>query len=433
MLRYIFNLILIMMPYLAFRFIFTPRYSLKIQLVFSLVAIPLLCAVCVAVEEMSVMRVIIGLIILMVYGIILYKDKWYLVCAATVGMLAIDMLMEVFMILAFPVVKEYGVSSLPIEVQMLTDVVYLFFAAVTLLLIVVLFRHKKGFEIGGLTGRDTIIFAFFPVSQLIALINIIYDISVDASAGEIVRICLTVIIFLISDVLLFILIRRTAYNAELRMQNKTLVEQVETTKNYYRELTEQHETVRRMRHDIENHMYTMKILMSEGKIDEATEYADELRKRQADDYGLAACKNSVVSSFLYVRFKDAAEAGHRINARIILTENGRIENVDLISAFGNLLDNAIEACKEISDSSIELECKSRNGYLYIETSNPYLEKAAEKKQRRIPELERGIGSRILAGIAEKYDGLFTTKRENGTYSATLIMKEETEHAADSSL
>lgn len=430
MLRLIFNFILIVISFVAFRFIFTPRYSLKIQLVSHLIAIPLLCAISLAMEEMSVLRLFVGLVFLMMYGIILFRNKWYSISAAVLGMLAIDMLMEVFMILAFPAVKDYGVDSLPIGVQILTDVLYIFFVAVALLFIVVFFRRKKGFGIDVLTGRDTLIFAFFPLSQLIALINIIYDISMDPSAGEIVRICLTVNIFLISDVLLFILIRRTAYNAELRMQNKTLVEQVETTKNYYRELTEQHETVRRMRHDIENHMYTINILLEEGKIDEASQYADELRKRQTDDFGLFSCKNSVVSSFLYARFKDAAAEGHRVNAKINLAECNAIENVDLICAFGNMLDNALEACRVIPDSCIDLNCYSKNGYLYIETGNPYVPK--QKKLRRIPELQRGIGTRILNSIADKYDGVFCTKEEDGRYEVSLIMKEN-KSVADSSM
>ena len=84
-----------------------------------------------------------------------------------------------------------------------------------------------------------------------------------------------------------------------------------------------------------------------------------------------------------------------------------VSNTDLIVAFGNLLDNALEACSGIPDAQIMLRAHMDKGYLVIQESNPVRARQPQgKKPRRIPELERGVGFRVLSGLAAKYDGSF---------------------------
>ena len=58
--------------------------------------------------------------------------------------------------------------------------------------------------------------------------------------------------------------------------------------------------------------------------------------------------------------------------------------------------------------------------LVIETENP-APPEEPRKRRRIPELERGVGTHILRELAEKYDGSLTQETENGRFLATLTL------------
>ena len=63
------------------------------------------------------------------------------------------------------------------------------------------------------------------------------------------------------------------------------------------------------------------------------------------------------------------------------------------------------------------------GYLVIQESNPVRPRQPQgKKPRRIPELERGVGFRVLGGLAAKYDGSFRHMCENDTYTVTLSLR-----------
>ena len=86
----------------------------------------------------------------------------------------------------------------------------------------------------------------------------------------------------------------------------------------------------------------------------------------------------------------------------------------------NLLDNAVEACAGIAGACVSLRCAQLSGCLVICTENPVSHGPAEK-QRRISELERGVGSRVLKDLAEKYNGSLKQEQKDGVFMAELIL------------
>ena len=105
----------------------------------------------------------------------------------------------------------------------------------------------------------------------------------------------------------------------------------------------------------------------------------------------------------------------------VLPADGTIQEIDIISLLGNLLDNAVEACQAAGRKQIALSAHMEKGYLHIEERNPAPAVSTSRK-RRIPELERGIGFHILQELAGKYDGSFAASVEQGDFTASLILK-----------
>ena len=122
---------------------------------------------------------------------------------------------------------------------------------------------------------------------------------------------------------------------------------------------------------------------------------------------------------VYLSELKAGAAGVEIRARFSLSAGLPVSNVDLVRAFGNLLDNAVEACAGIAGACVSLRCAQLNSCLVICTENPVSHDPAEK-QRRIPELERGVGSRVLKDLAEKYNGSLKQEQKDGIFRAELI-------------
>ena len=192
--------------------------------------------------------------------------------------------------------------------------------------------------------------------------------------------------------------------------------------SHYTALTSQYEANRRIRHDILHHVNTIQYLLANGQQQEATEYAGQLLAENQRSSQLGQCDNPVIDAFLYGRVQEAKAQGITVETHIILPVELPVSNSDLVIVFGNLMDNAVEACAKVENPTIQLDAHIEKGYLVITESNPAAPEAEAHKQRRIPELERGVGMHILESVAEKYQGSCVSETKDGSYSVSVFLK-----------
>ncbi|MDD6315586.1 MAG: GHKL domain-containing protein [Clostridia bacterium] len=128
-----------------------------------------------------------------------------------------------------------------------------------------------------------------------------------------------------------------------------------------------------------------------------------------------------MDAFLFSRTEELKTQGYEIQTQVRVPARAGIPDADMVVAFGNLLDNAVEACPAAGRKQITLSAHMEKGYLHIEERNP-APAAPTSRKRRIPELERGIGFHILQELAGRYDGSFAASVEQGDFTASLILK-----------
>ena len=299
----------------------------------------------------------------------------------------------------------YGVTFLPV-------------LGLGLMLISLIFTRSKN----NLSGRQLLVFSVFPVTQILCSAAIQALIFYPPRYEYTSVLLVVTALFLVSDVLLFRTMVRTEQRVQLEVENALLESQLDAQLAHYGDLTAQYEQIRAMRHDISHHLNTINALLQAGNLQAASEYSEQLLPAQTYSSRLGSCRNPVVDAFLYTRVQDAQAKGVPVRADVSLPVELPVSNTDLIVAFGNLLDNALEACAGIPDAAITLRAHMDKGYLVIQESNPVRPRQPQgKKPRRIPELERGVGFRVLGGLAEKYDGSFRHTSEDGVYTVTLLL------------
>lgn len=300
----------------------------------------------------------------------------------------------------------YGVTFLPV-------------LGLGLMLISFIFTRSKN----NLSGRQLLVFSAFPITQMVCEASLV-TLMFTPPRYEYIPMQLTMsVLFLVSDILLYRTMVRTEQRVQLEVENALLESQLDAQLAHYRDLTAQYEQIRAMRHDIAHHLNTIHALLEAGNLQAASAYSEQLLPAQTYSSRLGACRNPVVDAFLYTRVQDAQARGVPVRADVSLPVELPVSNTDLIVAFGNLLDNALEACSGIPDAAITLRAHMDKGYLVIQESNPVRARQPQgKKPRRIPELERGVGFRVLSGLAEKYDGSFRHTCENDTYTVTLLLR-----------
>lgn len=267
---------------------------------------------------------------------------------------------------------------------------------------------------------DYLLFSLFPFSQFLMMYGWVETLRVYDGDGRTAYFLFAMVACVAADIGVFQVVRHTAQRTQLAAENDQLALQLKAQEKHYTDLTAQYESIRRMRHDIANHLNVMQSLLENGQNSEAAAYISELTA-QPYDATLGLCEHPVVDAFLHSKITAAKAAGIEIHCQASLRAGLPVSNVDLIRAFGNLLDNACEACSSIPNAVIGLKCTESHGLLIIITENPVPDAPVEKPGR-IPGLERGVGTRVLTELAQKYDGSLNQKEEQGLYRTELILR-----------
>lgn len=351
------------------------------------------------------------------WGLFLFTDKRMKVVLSVSLVFMHEAICEVMAQLIFNVhyTSSAEVYSSPLNLLTWYAIYIIMFATLLFLSTLVINRSSDR-----LTWRELILFAIFPIAQVVMSMWILDP--PDADSAYIARIG-TILFCIASDVSLYLAVRGMSQRAELKLSNEMLSEQIESEKTHYAALVDQYETARSLRHDIANHMYTIQALLSSGDTEQAAKYAAEIIPRHTFSSTLGQCENRIVDAFMASRLEKLKDSGIRIETDIALPYESRIANADMIIALGNMLNNAEEACRAVKGAEpfIRIWAREENGCCTIRMENSAAA-ADTRKKARIHGLERGLGTGIINNIARQYNGTFITGAKGGVFSAALTMQ-----------
>ena len=232
---------------------------------------------------------------------------------------------------------------------------------------------------------------------------------------------LAVLAAVIISVIITSIILKTKYDRRLAdFQDSVLNKQRDEVQNIY-------QTMRAWRHDYHNHIQSIKAMLCMGKMQELSEYLDNLEK-DLDGIDIAIKTGNVgLDAILSSKVSIARKRFIDVNCTAKVPEELKISDVHLCAIVGNLLDNAIEACEKITEGAsprfIRIYIGLFKSQLYISVANS----TCEKYRRRLSELvtaklgEHGFGLRRIDKIAEKYDGYVNRKNEPGIFATEVMI------------
>ena len=216
-------------------------------------------------------------------------------------------------------------------------------------------------------------------------------------------------------------------NIIMQQQEKQIVElqhRNEVQYLYYEEKSKYENEIKRIRHDLKNHLLLIKDMKEVGNNNDY--YHDLLDIVSNDDVINSGC--NVFDVLINEKRKQAKQ--DKIVFEVFVIKNieclNNIEERDLCSIIGNLLDNAVENASKVENAKITINADIINNFFVLHISNTYDSKRIKKSNGKFLSTKEnanmhGIGLQSVQMASEKYDGLIKIDHDQSVFKVELML------------
>ena len=234
---------------------------------------------------------------------------------------------------------------------------------------------------------------------------------------------------ILSMVLLFsVLFYRLSRQREMELEIAQLKQdQAEILERDYQALSRTYEDNAKLYHDLHNHIEAIYQCLTQGDIQEAVQYCEDLRTPVREISQTVWTGDKAIDYLISSKIALAEQEQIRTKVNIEYPHNTNIRSVDLTTILGNLLDNALEAAKTAPDKVrfLNLTIRRINAMLIIKVENGYGHAPKQESGNLITskadKASHGWGLKSVQAATDRYDGTITTDYENGVFRSVVTL------------
>ena len=211
-----------------------------------------------------------------------------------------------------------------------------------------------------------------------------------------------------------------------KVQHTLIRRQYELQKAQFSEIQASNQALRELRHELKNYMFYMNYLIDQGDFDKLKQFFAEFYQKEHHNLYEVSGSDSFLDAVLQQKIARARSLSIEVTPHILLPADEALDNLDLCVVLSNLIDNAMEACRELPASRIEIRLKRVKEYLSVVVENT----ASGDVLRDNPQLRtskgdkalHGIGLKVIRQIVERYDGSIEFQSDDAAFKVMLMMK-----------
>lgn len=200
--------------------------------------------------------------------------------------------------------------------------------------------------------------------------------------------------------------------------------QSEQSEQHLKEVRSIHQEMRGYKHDFHHHLQALKGQLEAGETARALAYIEELDSQLMNVDSLLKTGNVSLDAILSAKIAQAKAAGIAVSVKANVPDGLLLSDLELSIVVGNLLDNAIEACKEAAgDKFLRLFMGMKGKMLYFSMLNS----AGRKKPKvgrlfssRKPGLH-GFGLKRAETILDAHGGWCKYNSEDGAFTSEFLV------------
>ena len=268
-----------------------------------------------------------------------------------------------------------------------------------------------------------------PVTTLGTLTVYQYYIDLLAPGEEInIYIIISTLGLVFINVLVFTLFSKLQNQIEMQRNQDLLSTQMRLEKESFKRIEESYNRTRELRHDLKNHIFSLKGLAENGSREELLGYLEKMTDAVEEATYVSMSKNSAVDAVLNEKLLMAQKNGISTQFDVSSLEEISVSPMDICTVLSNSLDNAVEACIKIAEKAeryIDVKITKLENELIITVKNPSIEAPKKRAGKYISAKKdkenHGLGLQSIKRTVEKNKGDMLIKYEDGIFNLIVSM------------
>ena len=236
-------------------------------------------------------------------------------------------------------------------------------------------------------------------------------------------------VVVLSILVYFVFVKYQEY-AERETYTAIVEQQLQQDESRFRLIDSQAAEVRGLKHDMVNHLTSIRRLSANEEYEKLNEYLDEYMQKTADVISQSITGTPSVDALLSDKIDVAVKDGIELEANTGSLPELTISPVHLNIILGNALDNAIEACRKLPVGAVRrivLDMEAEGGWLHLRVKNSSLPVRAPGGDLPVTDKEdganHGLGLNIVKRLVERYGGAMHCGYENGEFELIARLRQ----------
>lgn len=238
-------------------------------------------------------------------------------------------------------------------------------------------------------------------------------------------------IILVLNFMIFKIYEELAEKLELKKQQAIFDKEIELCKEQLQEREVANLNIRKLKHDIENHLMCIREYVVRKEFEGAIDYIDDILNGEnyLKNNSEINTGNIVVDTLLNYKKSVMEKSDIKLNLRIEIPQKLRFNDADICVILGNCLDNSIEAvCKfdDVSKREVNVDLVYRKKGLLIRISNPFsgdIKKDTNGNMvtTKADKENHGMGLCSVKNAVSKYNGAMNISTDNSMFKVQILL------------
>lgn len=188
------------------------------------------------------------------------------------------------------------------------------------------------------------------------------------------------------------------------------------------------DSVKMVRHDIKNHMISLKNLNFNKEDTKFNEYIDNIISMLNAKTMYSNSENVIIDSILNYKLQTIADMDMELDVEVAVPKKIEIPEYDITIILGNLIDNAITALKQYEGEKLfSVKISYSRGSLLITLINSYNGEIKEKNGKLLTikndEENHGVGLKSVEEAVERNNGYMKISHDDKEFKVSVILQE----------